>query len=212
MLLHPLLPQVVKHAFEGSVTDLAWSTDGWTLYVASEDGTVAVARFEEKELGVKISHVRNTGGIVFRLDCLWWKESIRGCGAAVAYIQLISRMYIDALFRISVGTTHKASSRFFKCSFTAVQAEFDDLLKQIYGNPRGLVGASLYENPEQLRAAQRSAAAAAAAAAAAPGPSAAASGGGPADRLTALQSRMAPAGGSAHQVRCRVLVQSLGDV
>lgn len=41
----PLL--VLKRAFEKTVVDLSWSSDGYTLYCASIDGTVAVATFTE---------------------------------------------------------------------------------------------------------------------------------------------------------------------
>lgn len=45
-------PLLVGEAFfKGGVMDLAWTPDGYSLLVASYDGTIAVCRFEEAELG-----------------------------------------------------------------------------------------------------------------------------------------------------------------
>ncbi|GBG66406.1 hypothetical protein CBR_g60059 [Chara braunii] len=44
-----------KHFFSQPVVDLAWSPDGYTLLCCSTDGTIAVFKFEESELGVPLT-------------------------------------------------------------------------------------------------------------------------------------------------------------
>ena len=46
---------VAKTFFNQSVVDLCWSPDGLTLFAASIDGTVAMFKFDEKELGERLS-------------------------------------------------------------------------------------------------------------------------------------------------------------
>lgn len=80
------------------------------------------------------------------------------------------------------------------------QGEFEELIKQLYGDPR-LRASALFDNHVAPRISGTAPAAApiaasAAAVAAVAGPSSAA----PLDRMTALQMRMAPAGSSQQQV------------
>ncbi|XP_022752579.1 protein HIRA-like isoform X2 [Durio zibethinus] len=46
---------VAKHFFSQSVVDLSWSSDGYSLFACSLDGTVATFHFEVKELGHRLS-------------------------------------------------------------------------------------------------------------------------------------------------------------
>ncbi|GMI92251.1 homolog of histone chaperone HIRA [Hibiscus trionum] len=46
---------VAKHFFGQSVVDLSWSSDGYSLFACSLDGTVATFHFEAKELGHRLS-------------------------------------------------------------------------------------------------------------------------------------------------------------
>ncbi|XP_039041365.1 protein HIRA-like isoform X2 [Hibiscus syriacus] len=46
---------VAKHFFAQSVVDLSWSSDGYSLFACSLDGTVATFHFEAKELGHRLS-------------------------------------------------------------------------------------------------------------------------------------------------------------
>ncbi|KAK8550798.1 hypothetical protein V6N13_119305 [Hibiscus sabdariffa] len=46
---------VAKHFFGRSVVDLSWSSDGYSLFACSLDGTVATFHFEAKELGHRLS-------------------------------------------------------------------------------------------------------------------------------------------------------------
>ena len=45
---------VGKHFFKQSVIDLTWAPDGLTLYAASIDGSVAVFKFQESEIGKRM--------------------------------------------------------------------------------------------------------------------------------------------------------------
>ncbi|KAE8656743.1 Protein HIRA [Hibiscus syriacus] len=46
---------VAKHFFGQSVVDLSWSSDGYSLFACSLDGTVTTFHFEAKELGHRLS-------------------------------------------------------------------------------------------------------------------------------------------------------------
>ncbi|KAF8397850.1 hypothetical protein HHK36_016775 [Tetracentron sinense] len=48
---------VAKHFFSQSVVDLSWSSDGYSLFACSLDGTVATFHFEVKELGHRLTDV-----------------------------------------------------------------------------------------------------------------------------------------------------------
>lgn len=51
-------PTFIGHKlFAQSVVDLTWTPDGYSLLACSTDGTVAVLRFEAKELGVPLKQV-----------------------------------------------------------------------------------------------------------------------------------------------------------
>ena len=46
---------VAQNIFNYAILDMAWSTDGLTLYASSYDGTVACLCFEESEFGTPLS-------------------------------------------------------------------------------------------------------------------------------------------------------------
>ncbi|KAI4373582.1 hypothetical protein MLD38_011695 [Melastoma candidum] len=48
---------VAKHFFSQSVVDLSWSSDGYSLFACSLDGTVATFHFDAKELGTRLTDV-----------------------------------------------------------------------------------------------------------------------------------------------------------
>ena len=55
LLSSPRPIAILKHFFESTAVDLSWSADGYTLFACSQDGTIAIFNFTDKELGGRLS-------------------------------------------------------------------------------------------------------------------------------------------------------------
>jgi len=63
-------PVCVIKAFTESVSDMCWSTDGYTLFACSVDGTVVTCTFDEEELGTSISNLEKQELLSEMYGCL----------------------------------------------------------------------------------------------------------------------------------------------